>query len=112
MLSVFLALLLAAGVHGALVHRDWELAPKEISPDGFKRNAELVNGVFPGPVLTANKGDVIQVNVKNHLLDSAMVRSTSIVGPNIFYSPLFTNIICSIGMGLYDPVVSAHGTYF
>ncbi|KAF8521677.1 laccase [Gautieria morchelliformis] len=78
MLLVLLSLFLAAAAHGALVYRDFELTAQEISPDGFKRNAELVNGMFPGPVLTANKGDVIQVNVKNRLLDPTMDRSTSI----------------------------------
>ncbi|KAF8479910.1 laccase 17 [Gautieria morchelliformis] len=78
MLSVLLSFFLTAGAQGALVYRDWELTAQEISPDGFKRSAELVNGMFPGPVLTANKGDLIQVNVKNRLLDPTMVRSTSI----------------------------------
>ena len=80
MLRAFLSLLFAAAaVHGGFVTHNWELTAKGISPDGFQRNAEVVNGVFPGPLLSANKGDVIRVNVKNSLFDPTMRRSTSIV---------------------------------
>jgi hypothetical protein len=66
-------------VHGALVTKDWTLAAGTISPDGFKRSATLVNGQFPGPPLTVNKGDAVTVNLYNKLADPTMRRSTSIV---------------------------------
>ena len=74
-----LALAIAASAQGAHVTKDWTLAAANISPDGFTRSAALVNGGFPGPLLTANKGDSITVNVHNKLADPTMRRSTSIV---------------------------------
>lgn len=49
-----------------------------IAPDGFYRSASVANGQFPGPLLSANKGDTMQVTVNNQLSDSRMRRSTSI----------------------------------
>lgn len=69
----------AVAVHAATVTKDWTLAAEPISPDGFTRSATLVNGGFPGPLLTANKGDSITVNVHSNLADPTMRRSTSIV---------------------------------
>ena len=79
----FLSLAVSAVVNGANVPQQWTLAAQNIAPDGFTRSAELVNGVFPGPLLTANKGDTITVNVTNSLFDSTMRRSTSIVRENM-----------------------------
>jgi iron transport multicopper oxidase len=54
------------------------IANAYISPDGFYRSASLANGQFPGPLLSANKGDSMSVTVNNQLSDSRMRRSTSI----------------------------------
>jgi iron transport multicopper oxidase len=79
----FLTLAAAATVHGAYVVQDWSLAATDIAPDGFTRSAALVNGQFPGPLLTAEKGDSITVNVHNNLADPTMRRSTSVVRQSI-----------------------------
>jgi iron transport multicopper oxidase len=50
-----------------------------LAPDGFNRSTTVVNGQYPGPLITANKGDVIMVNVTNSLADPNMHRTTSIV---------------------------------
>lgn len=71
--------IVALSSHAATVNLNWELAAKTISPDGFDRTAALVNGQYPGPLLKANKGDTIFVNVNNKLNDPNMRRSTSIV---------------------------------
>jgi iron transport multicopper oxidase len=34
----------------------------DIAPDGFSRAAVTVNGVFPGPLISANKGDAINAS--------------------------------------------------
>ena len=34
----------------------------DIAPDGFTRAAVTVNGVFPGPLISANKGDIINAS--------------------------------------------------
>ncbi|KAG8736454.1 hypothetical protein FRC10_009310 [Ceratobasidium sp. 414] len=56
----------------------------QISPDGFTRTASLVNGEFPGPVLFANKGDILRNTVVNQLTDPTMRRSTSIHWHGLF----------------------------
>lgn len=98
----FLSLAGVAAVHGATVSQEWSLTAKAISPDGFTRSAEVVNGVFPGPLLTANKGDSIVVNVQNNLLDPSMRRSTSIVRTLLPCLVAWAEKIshCSIGMVL------------
>ncbi|KAG6840216.1 hypothetical protein C0991_008159 [Blastosporella zonata] len=55
----------------------------DIAPDGFTRSAVLAsgsstNGSFPGPLITANKGDHFQINVIDQLTDTTMLTSTSI----------------------------------
>jgi iron transport multicopper oxidase len=74
-----LTLALNAAGHGAKVVHEWTVGNANIAPDGYTRSAALVNGVFPGPLLTANKGDHISVKLHNDLQDSTMRRSTSIV---------------------------------
>jgi hypothetical protein len=46
--------------------------------------AVLNGGVFPGPVIRGRKGDRFQLNLINELTDGTMLRSTSIVCPNIY----------------------------
>lgn len=35
------------------------------SPDGYQKPMILINGQFPGPLIEANSGDIIRVNVNN-----------------------------------------------
>ncbi|KAF1978938.1 hypothetical protein BU23DRAFT_191023 [Bimuria novae-zelandiae CBS 107.79] len=42
-----------------------EIAEKTVSPDGFPKLAQVVNGQFPGPLIEACWGDTIVVNVRN-----------------------------------------------
>ncbi|KAG6819300.1 hypothetical protein H0H93_013218 [Arthromyces matolae] len=53
-----------------------------ISPDGFTRSAVLAgtasSASFPGPLITANKGDKFQLNVIDQLADTTMLTGTSI----------------------------------
>lgn len=34
-----------------------------LSPDGFERSTVVVNGQFPGPLISANKGDTVNVSI-------------------------------------------------
>ncbi|KAG1724261.1 laccase [Suillus lakei] len=52
--------------------------PVVIAPDGFERSATLVNGIFPGPLITAQKGDSFAIEVVNELKDETMFKSTSV----------------------------------
>nr|BAO09161.1 laccase4 [Agaricus brasiliensis] len=54
------------------------LSSKDISPDGFKRSASVINGGHPGPVITANKEDNIKINVVNQLTDPDQILGASI----------------------------------
>ncbi|KAJ7125986.1 Cu-oxidase-domain-containing protein [Mycena epipterygia] len=49
-----------------------------VAPDGFTRIGVLANGTHPGPVLTANKGDMLKVTFNNKLTNDTMRLSTSI----------------------------------
>ncbi|KAG1740324.1 laccase [Suillus lakei] len=51
---------------------------KVIAPDGFERSATVVNGIFPGPLITAQKGDDFAIEVVNELKDESMFKSTSV----------------------------------
>jgi iron transport multicopper oxidase len=56
---------------------------KNIQPDGFTRSAVLVGSSastlqFPGPLITANKGDAFRLNVIDELTDTTMLRTTSV----------------------------------
>jgi len=44
-----------------------KLSKTKASPDGFERLVSVANDIHPGPILRANKGDEIVVNVMNYL---------------------------------------------
>ncbi|KNE97208.1 hypothetical protein PSTG_09470 [Puccinia striiformis f. sp. tritici PST-78] len=46
---------------------DWVVANRTAAFDGFTRNVFVINNQFPGPLIEANEGDTIVVNVKNEL---------------------------------------------
>ncbi|EDU39703.1 SufI multicopper oxidase [Pyrenophora tritici-repentis] len=52
---------------GQTVKVDWTLERKPLSPDGYSKNVLLVNGQFPGPLLEANWGDMIEVTIHNKI---------------------------------------------
>ncbi|TFK35101.1 Cu-oxidase-domain-containing protein [Crucibulum laeve] len=57
----------------------------DLAPDGFKRSTVVVNGTYPAPLITATKGDTLQVTVNNQLSDPTMRRSTTIDYDGIFF---------------------------
>ncbi|KAF5371834.1 hypothetical protein D9615_009538 [Tricholomella constricta] len=59
-------------------HYNFDIINAEIAPDGFTRDAVTVNGIFPGPLVVANKGDRLQITTNNKLTSPGMRRSTSI----------------------------------
>lgn len=44
-----------------------DIADRLLAPDGHLRSVVTVNGSTPGPLIYAEKGDQIMVNVTNHL---------------------------------------------
>ncbi|KAJ6603261.1 laccase 2 precursor [Mycena vulgaris] len=57
---------------------DLTLSNGDVSPDGFTRQAVLVNGQVPGPLITANKNEDFSLNVVNSLTNETMLRSSTI----------------------------------
>ncbi|RHZ73574.1 hypothetical protein Glove_230g21 [Diversispora epigaea] len=51
----------------------FELKIIKLSPDGFERPVWSVNGQYPGPLIQANKGDRLVINVTNNLGDPATI---------------------------------------
>ncbi|KAF7290430.1 Laccase I [Mycena chlorophos] len=76
-LSAFVAHAYAATIQSV---GELQIVNKDIAPDGYSRSAILVNGVFPGPLITTVKGSPqgLQLNVVDALTDSSMPTSTSI----------------------------------
>jgi FtsP/CotA-like multicopper oxidase with cupredoxin domain len=52
---------------GNTVTYNWEITETTGAPDGYERSMMLINGQFPGPLVEANWGDTVVVNVKNSL---------------------------------------------
>ena len=65
-------------VQSRTLNYTFDIAAKNVTPDGFTRSAITVNGQTPGPVLTGNKGDDFLVLVNNHLNDPSMRESLTI----------------------------------
>ncbi|KAJ7584002.1 laccase 6 [Mycena floridula] len=70
--------LFVASVSAVTKNIDLTISNTVISPDGAPRSAVVVNGIFPAPLLTLNKGDSVDIAVHNALTDPGMRRSTSI----------------------------------
>jgi hypothetical protein len=57
-----LTLLAAAALSGAKsVDYNWKIVNANLAPDGFNRSTVVVNGQFPGPLISVNKGDKVNV---------------------------------------------------
>ncbi|KAJ1303884.1 hypothetical protein OPQ81_008297 [Rhizoctonia solani] len=74
----FFTLSLITSVFARVIDYRLDVANGVIAPDGVTRNAVLVNGRFPGPLISANKGDTLKVTVRNKLSDPSMRQSTTI----------------------------------
>ncbi|KAF8600827.1 laccase-4 [Ceratobasidium sp. AG-I] len=81
-----LSLLAAASrpAFAAIVNYNFDIKNVNASPDGFQRSVVSVNGLLPGTLITANKGDTLRINVTNSLTDSTMRRATTIHWHGLF----------------------------
>ncbi|KAI0281106.1 Cupredoxin [Russula aff. rugulosa BPL654] len=59
-------------------HAKLPIVNKHIAPDGFPRLATLAGGSFPGPVISAKKGDEFSINVTDQLTDRSLELGTSV----------------------------------
>ena len=55
MLSSITLLFAASAYAGIGPKTDLTISNADVAPDGFTRAAVVVNGVFPGPLITGNK---------------------------------------------------------
>ncbi|KAJ9105840.1 hypothetical protein QFC19_003410 [Naganishia cerealis] len=69
-----------------VVFKDYELVidNSAVGPDGFWRSSVVAGlpgqpGTFPGPAITASRGENLRIKVRNQLVDPTMRRSTAIV---------------------------------
>ncbi|KAH9849284.1 laccase 1 [Lenzites betulinus] len=122
LLAFVLTSLTAAVYAGIGPVADLTITNAEVSPDGFARQAVVVNGGTPGPLVTGNMGDRFQLNVIDNLTNHTMLKSTSIHwhgffqhGTNWADGPAFINQ-CPISSGhsfLYDfQAVDQAGTFW
>ncbi|KAJ3902727.1 laccase [Lentinula edodes] len=84
----FSSFLLLGPIGGALAAigpvTDLHIVNSFIQPDSFNRSGVLAEGVFPGPLITGNKGDNFQINVIDELTNGTMLLSTSIHWHGLF----------------------------
>nr|BAD98305.1 laccase1 [Trametes versicolor] len=105
-LLAFVVASLAAVAHAGIGPvADLTITNAAVSPDGFSRQAVVVNGGTPGPLITGNMGDRFQLNVIDNLTNHTMLKSTSIhwhgffqKGTNWADGPAFINQ-CPISSG-------------
>ncbi|KAF9008088.1 laccase [Hymenopellis radicata] len=69
---VLLASRLASLAWAADVNYVLDVANDVVAPDGFQRAAVIVNGIYPGTLIQANKDDVLHITTNNLLTDPTM----------------------------------------
>ncbi|KAG8755387.1 laccase [Ceratobasidium sp. 423] len=84
--AIFTSLLLSGSSLAANVPYNFRIRNVQAAPDGFQRSVVSVNGLIPGTLITANKGDTLLVNVTNELTDASMRRATTIHWHGLFQS--------------------------
>ncbi|KAN0113960.1 laccase [Russula decolorans] len=83
----FFTLLLAAlflGVSASVVSTSLDIVNKQLAPDGYSRLTTLASGTFPGPVIRANKGDELEIEVTDQLTNKSLDLETSVHWHGIF----------------------------
>ncbi|KAG2056220.1 laccase T2 copper depleted [Suillus hirtellus] len=79
---------------------------KAIAPDGFNRSTTLVDGTFPGTLITAQKGDQFNIEVVNRLNDDSMFVLTSVHWHGIFQNR--TNYADGVAFVTQCPITPNH----
>jgi hypothetical protein len=57
---------------GADVNYNFDIVNANVAPDGYTRAGVLVNGVFPGTLIQAQKSDTLHITVNNQLTNPNM----------------------------------------
>ncbi|THH03129.1 hypothetical protein EW145_g6506 [Phellinidium pouzarii] len=90
-LRAILALALSDLVHANTISKTLTVVNANIAPDGVNRSTVVVDGQFPGPLITGHPGDHFMINVIDNLTDPNMRRSTSIAHSNEMDGVSFVN---------------------
>ncbi|KAH8104295.1 Cu-oxidase-domain-containing protein [Phellopilus nigrolimitatus] len=83
-LRVVAAVALNDFASATIVSRTLNIVNANLAPDGVNRSTTVVDGQFPGPLITANVGDQFMLNVVDKLTNPNMFRSTSIHWHGLF----------------------------
>ncbi|KAJ7642929.1 yellow laccase [Mycena rosella] len=76
--SLLFATLISSALASVGPTADLTLSNGDVAPDGFTRQAVLVNGQAPGPLIVGNKGDEFNLNVIDQLTNDTMLLSSTI----------------------------------
>ena len=69
-----ITLLFAASVYAGIGPKtDLTISNADVAPDGFTRAAVVVNGVFPGPLITGNQVGDVRAFLLLHVFTDIMV---------------------------------------
>ncbi|KAG6332898.1 hypothetical protein ID866_6194 [Astraeus odoratus] len=96
----------ASFASAAIKNTDFVVSNAYVAPDGFNRSAIVVNGQTPGPLIAANKGDHLNINVTDLLTDESMNKSTSIHWHGLFQH--HTNAMDGTAFVTQCPITSGH----
>ncbi|CAO2830687.1 unnamed protein product [Amaranthus hypochondriacus] len=66
-LTIIILSLMSFTVEAKIRHYKWDVKYEFKSPDCYKKLVITINGMFPGPTITAQQGDTIVVDVTNSL---------------------------------------------
>ncbi|KAN0114020.1 multicopper oxidase [Russula decolorans] len=75
---------LSLGVSASVVSTSLDITNKQLAPDGYSRLTTLASGTFPGPVIRANKGDELKIEVTDRLKNNSLDLETSIHWHGVF----------------------------
>lgn len=67
-LMMILSTLMSCTVEAKIRYYKWDIKYELKSPDCYKKLVITINGMSPGPTITAEQGDTVVVEVTNHLL--------------------------------------------
>ncbi|KAJ7599678.1 laccase [Mycena floridula] len=82
--KAFFSLLLAVFSLAVDVNVTFNIDNTVVAPDGFARAGVIVNGIFPGTLIQAQKNDVLHITTNNLLTDPTMRRSLTIHWHGLF----------------------------
>lgn len=71
-LTVLVLFLVCSSANAADVDIVFNLDNSQVAPDGFTRAGVIVNGIFPGTLIQANKSDALHITVNDALTNPTM----------------------------------------